>query len=143
MKKLFLLGIILLSTFNPFAQTKTPEVCYEIFVRSFADSNGDGIGDINGITSKLDYLKSLGVDALWLTPVSNSPSYHKYDVTDYKSIDPEFGTIDDYKRLISEAHKRKIKIIKDFVINHTSDKHPWFLEAKKENQTLIVTITFG
>ena len=131
MKKLFLLGIALLSTFNPFAQTKTPEVCYEIFVRSFADSNGDGIGDINGITSKLDYLKSLGVDALWLTPVSKSPSYHKYDVTDYKSIDPEFGTIDDYKRLISEAHKRKIKIIKDFVINHTSDKHPWFLEAKK------------
>ncbi|WP_081681305.1 alpha-amylase family glycosyl hydrolase [Flectobacillus major] len=130
MKKLLLL-VFTLSFINVQAQKKTPEVCYEIFVRSFADSNGDGIGDINGITAKLDYLKSLGVDALWLTPVNKSPSYHKYDVVDYKEIDPDFGTMADYKRLISEAHKRNIRIIKDFVINHTSDKHPWFLEAKK------------
>jgi len=113
-----------------FAQKQPPKVCYEIFVRSFADSNGDGLGDINGITAKLDYLKNLGVDALWLTPVSKSPSYHKYDVTDYKSIDPEYGTLDDYKRLISEAHKRGILIFKDFVINHSSSQHPWFLAAK-------------
>ncbi len=129
MKKV-LFWCLLCLTWRSYAQ-QTPSVCYEIFVRSFADSNGDGIGDINGITGKLDYLKSLGVDALWLTPVSQSPSYHKYDVTDYKAIDPEYGTLADYKKLIAEAHKRGIKIIKDLVINHTSDKHPWFLEAKK------------
>lgn len=112
------------------AQSQPPRVCYEIFVRSFADSNGDGLGDINGITAKLDYLKGLGVDALWLTPVSKSPSYHKYDVVDYKSIDPEYGTIDDYKRLITEAHKRGILIFKDFVINHSSSEHAWFLASK-------------
>lgn len=111
--------------------TKPPGVCYEIFVRSFADSNHDGIGDINGITSKLDYLKDLGIDALWLTPICKSPTYHKYDVADYRQIDPEYGTIDDFKRLISEAHKRNMKIVKDLVVNHTSNQHPWFLEAQK------------
>lgn len=129
MKKL-LCWLLMSSAIAAIAQPKPPKVCYEIFVRSFADSNGDGLGDINGITSKLDYLKNLGVDALWLTPVSKSPSYHKYDVVDYKSIDPEYGTLDDYKRLIREAHKRGILIIKDFVINHSSDQHPWFLAAK-------------
>lgn len=113
-----------------YAQPKTPKVCYEIFVRSFADSNGDGLGDLNGITAKLDYLKNLGVDALWLTPISKSPTYHKYDVVDYKSIDPEYGTLDDYKRLIQEAHKRGILVFKDFVINHSSSEHPWFVSAK-------------
>ncbi|WP_426295617.1 alpha-amylase family glycosyl hydrolase [Dyadobacter endophyticus] len=117
------------------AQTgNPPAVCYEIFVRSFADSNGDGIGDINGITSKLDYLKELGVDALWLTPLCKSPTYHKYDVMDYRQIDPEFGTMDDFKRLLSEAHKRKIRIIKDLVVNHTSDRHPWFQQARSGKQ---------
>lgn len=111
--------------------TKPPGVCYEIFVRSFADSNGDGIGDINGITAKLDYLKELGVDALWLTPICKSPTYHKYDVVDYKAVDPEYGTLADLKNLIAEAHKRKIRIIKDLVVNHTSNQHPWFLEAQK------------
>lgn len=114
--------------------TDPPAVCYEIFVRSFADSNGDGIGDINGITSRLDYLKELGVDALWLTPLCKSPTYHKYDVMDYRQIDPEFGTMDDFKRLLAEAHKREIRIIKDLVINHTSDQHPWFQQARTGKQ---------
>ncbi|WP_345247841.1 alpha-amylase family glycosyl hydrolase [Nibrella saemangeumensis] len=106
-------------------------VHYEIFVRAFCDSNGDGIGDLNGVTSKLDYLKDLGVSAIWLMPVNPSPTYHKYDVTDYYGIDPEYGTLDDFKRLLAEAHKRDIKVIIDFVINHSSRQHPWFQEAIK------------
>lgn len=108
-----------------------PQVCYEIFVRSFCDSNRDGIGDLNGITSKLDYLQDLGIDAIWLTPFFKSPTYHKYDVTDYREIDPEYGTMADFERLIAEAHRRNIKVIVDFVINHTSIKHRWFIEAQK------------
>jgi alpha-amylase len=81
-----------------------PRVCYEIFVRSFCDSNGDGIGDLNGIISKLDYWQELGIEAIWLTPIHPSPSYHKYDVTDYCDIEPEFGTMDDFKRLLAGAH---------------------------------------
>lgn len=108
-----------------------PRVCYEIFVRSFCDSNRDGIGDINGVTQKLDYLQELGIEAIWLSPICKSPSYHKYDVTDYYQIDPEYGSIDDFKNLIIEAHRRNIKVIFDFVINHTSSKHHWFKEAKK------------
>jgi alpha-amylase len=111
---------------------ETPQICYEIFVRSFCDSNKDGIGDLNGITSKLEYLSDLGIDTIWLSPICKSPSYHKYDVTDYKSIDPEFGSIEDFKNLIEEAHKREIKVLFDFVINHTSNKHHWFEEAKKD-----------
>ncbi|MFD2574493.1 alpha-amylase family glycosyl hydrolase [Spirosoma soli] len=104
-------------------------VHYEIFVRSFADSNGDGIGDLNGVTSRLDYLKDLGISAIWLMPISPSPSYHKYDVTDYYGIDPEYGTMADFKRLLTEAHRRNIKVIIDFVINHSSNQHPWFRDA--------------
>lgn len=104
-------------------------VFYEIFVRSFADSDGDGIGDFNGITAKLDYLKELGVDSIWLMPINQSSSYHGYDVTDYYSLNDDYGTEEDFKRLLDEAHKRGIKIIMDFVINHTSDSHPWFLNA--------------
>ena len=104
-------------------------VYYEIFVRSFSDSNGDGIGDIPGIIEKLDYLKNLGIKGIWLTPVHPSPTYHKYDVVDYASIDPEYGTISDMKKLVKEAHERDISIIMDYVANHTSSKHPWFLEA--------------
>jgi alpha-amylase len=113
-----------------------PRVCYEIFVRSFCDSNGDGIGDLNGIISKLDYLQELGIEAIWLTPVHPSPSYHKYDVTDYCDIEPEFGTMDDFKRLLACAHSRGIHIYLDLIINHTSTLHPWFSEARKspENQ---------
>lgn len=121
-------NILLLST--TFAQNK-PKVCYEIFVRSFCDSNRDGIGDLNGITSKLDYLKELGIDGIWLTPFFKSPSYHKYDVVDYREITPEYGTMYDFENLLAEAHKREISVIIDFVVNHTSSNHPWFLEAKK------------
>jgi glycosidase len=108
-----------------------PKVCYEIFVRSFCDSNGDGIGDLNGIISKLDYLADLGIEAIWLTPIHPSPSYHKYDVTDYYAIEPEYGTMDDFKRLLAGAHERGIAIYLDLIVNHTSTLHPWFREARK------------
>ncbi|MGF7216332.1 glycosidase [Spirosoma lacussanchae] len=106
-------------------------VHYEIFVRSFADSNGDGIGDLNGVTNNLGYLQDLGVSAIWLMPISPSPSYHKYDVTDYYGIDPEYGTMDDFRRLIAEAHKRNIAVLIDLVLHHTSTQHHWFQEARK------------
>lgn len=104
-------------------------VNYEIFVQSFADSNGDGIGDLNGVTQKLDYLHDMGVRGLWFMPISPSPSYHKYDVTDYKGIHPDYGTLEDFKNLLAEAHKRDMKVIIDFVINHTAAEHPWFQDA--------------
>jgi glycosidase len=104
-------------------------VFYEIFVRSFRDSDGDGIGDFNGITEKLDYLQELGIRGLWLMPINPSPSYHGYDVTDYYAVNSDYGTMDDFKHLLEEAHKRDIKIIIDFVMNHTSSKHPWFQQA--------------
>lgn len=107
-------------------------VSYEIFVQSFADSNGDGIGDIPGMTSKLDYLKDLGVQAVWLMPISPSPSYHKYDVTDYYGIHPDYGTIEDFKQFVKEAHERSIRVIIDLVVNHCSAEHPWFIEATKD-----------
>lgn len=104
-------------------------VYYEIFVRSFADSDGDGIGDFNGVTAKLDYLKELGVDGIWLMPVNQSPSYHGYDITDYFSLNEDYGTEEDFKRMLTEAHARRIKVIMDFPVNHTSSLHPWFIEA--------------
>jgi alpha-amylase len=104
---------------------------YEIFVRAFCDSNGDGIGDLNGVTSKLDYLQELGIRAIWLMPVNPSPTYHKYDVTDYYGIDPEYGTMPDLRRLVTEAHRRGIAVLLDLVIHHTSLHHPWFQEASK------------
>jgi len=130
MKKQFFVLFLFLTQLCS-AQQAPPAVCYEIFVRSFADFNGDGIGDLNGITAKLDYLQDLGIKAIWLTPICKSKSYHKYDVEDYYGIDPEYGTLDDYKRLLAEAHRRDIKVLKDLVINHSSSLHPWFLEAKK------------
>ena len=106
-------------------------VFYELYPRSFADSNGDGIGDLNGITSKLDYLKTLGVDAVWITPCYPSPQVDfGYDVSDYEAIDPMYGTLRDFDRLAAEAKKRGIRIIMDFVLNHTSDQHPWFLDSR-------------
>ncbi len=106
-------------------------VIYEIYPRSFQDSNGDGIGDLNGITSRLDYLQKLGVDAIWLTPIYPSPQVDfGYDISDYDSIDPRYGTLDDFSRLVAEAKKRNIGIIMDLVLNHTSDQHPWFLESR-------------
>ena len=111
-------------------------VIYQIYPRSFQDSNGDGIGDLQGIISRLDYLKTLGVDAVWLSPVYRSPQDDNgYDISDYQDIDPMFGTLKDMEELISEAGKRGIRIIMDLVLNHTSDEHFWFVEAKsgKEN----------
>jgi glycosidase len=102
---------------------------YEVFVRSFADSNGDGVGDFNGLTAKLDYLRDLGVEALWLMPVFESPSYHGYDVVDYEKVDSEYGTQEDFDRLVREAHRRGIRIVMDFVINHSGAGHPWFVES--------------
>ena len=118
----------------------TEAVGYEIFVRSFYDSNGDGIGDFNGITAKLDYLNDgdpntttdLGITTIWLMPIFPSPSYHGYDVTDYYSVNPQYGTMDDFRQLLEEAHERDIKVVIDMVLNHTSDQHPWFKEAKKD-----------
>jgi len=105
-------------------------VIYEIYPRSFQDSNGDGIGDLNGITSRLDYLQKLGINAIWLTPIYPSPQVDfGYDISDYYSIDPQYGTLADFDRLVSEAHKRHIGIIMDLVLNHTSDQHPWFKES--------------
>lgn len=109
-------------------------ITYEIFVQSFADSNGDGIGDINGMTSKLDYLKDLGVEGIWLMPINPSPSYHKYDVADYYDIHPDYGTLNDFKRFIQEAHQRGIRVIMDLVINHSSDTNRWFQEALKNKE---------
>ncbi|GGM38667.1 alpha-amylase [Paraliobacillus quinghaiensis] len=104
-------------------------VYYEIFVRAFADSDGDGLGDLNGIISKLDYLEELGIEGIWLMPINPSPSYHGYDVTDYRSVNEQYGTTDDMKALIKEAHERDIKILMDLVVNHTSRSHPWFEKA--------------
>lgn len=111
-----------------------PRVCYEIFVRSFCDSNGDGIGDLNGITSRLGYLADLGIEAIWLTPIHPSPTYHKYDVVDYYGIDPEYGTLEDFRRLLAEAHSRGMAIYLDLIVNHTSTLHPWFEEARKSKE---------
>lgn len=111
-------------------------VFYEIFVRSFKDSNGDGIGDFNGLTSKLDYLQSLGVTALWLMPIHPSPSYHGYDVLNYYAVNPQYGSLDDFKHLLSEAHARGIRIIIDLVLNHTSSQHPWFIDANSSPNSI-------
>jgi len=106
-------------------------VIYEVYPRSFQDTNGDGIGDLNGITERLDYLKDLGVDAIWLTPVYSSPHVDfGYDISNYKNIDPQYGTLADFDRLVAEAKKRQIRVIMDMVMNHTSDQHPWFLESR-------------
>jgi len=111
-------------------------VIYEIYPRSFQDSNDDGIGDLNGILRRLDYLIQLGVDAIWITPVYPSPmADFGYDVADYCGIDPVFGTMQDFDRLLSECHERGLKVILDFVPNHTSDQHPWFLESKASRES--------
>ena len=110
-------------------------VIYQVYPRSFSDSNGDGLGDIPGIISKLDYLQRLGVDAIWLSPVFRSPQDDNgYDISDYQDIDPMFGTLSDMDELIAQARKRKIRIIMDLVLSHSSDEHPWFREAKKSRQ---------
>src|SRR3982751_1907191 len=106
-------------------------VIYEIYPRSFQDTNGDGVGDLNGITARLDYLKKLGIDAIWVTPFFPSPNADfGYDVSDYVNVAPEYGTLGDWDKLVSEARKRGIRVLVDFVVNHTSDQHPWFKESR-------------
>jgi len=107
-------------------------VCYEVFVRSFSDSDGDGIGDFNGLTAKLDYISNLGASCLWLMPVAESPSYHGYDVSDYYQVEKDYGTAADFKRLVSEAHRRGIKVLVDMVLNHASSEHPSFQAALRD-----------
>jgi glycosidase len=146
MRPLFslLILLILLIPLSPTHGQDAPEwwrdaVFYEIFVRSFYDSDGDGIGDLNGITARLDYLNDgdpatttdLGIDAIWLMPIMPSPSYHGYDVTDYRAIHPDYGTLEDFDRLLAEAHARGIRIIIDLVINHSSTQHPWFQASQR------------
>jgi len=105
-------------------------VIYEIYPRSFQDSNGDGIGDLNGIAQRLDYLESLGVDAIWIAPMYPSPQVDfGYDISDYQAVDPQYGTLADFDRLLAEANRHHIRVILDMVLNHTSDQHPWFLDA--------------
>ena len=107
-------------------------VIYQIYPRSFADSNGDGIGDLNGITEHLPYLEKLGVDVLWLSPIYQSPNDDNgYDISDYRNIMTEFGTMEDFDRMLAEAHKHHLKIVMDLVVNHSSDEHAWFIESRK------------
>lgn len=133
---------------TPLATTSSPvnqpsTVFYEIFVRSFYDSDGDGIGDFKGLTEKLDYLNDgnpdtsddLGIGGIWLMPINPSPSYHGYDVTNYREINPDYGTMEDFEAFINEAHKRGIKVIMDLVVNHTSNQHPWFTESAKDKNS--------
>ena len=106
-------------------------VIYEIYPRSFQDSNGDGIGDINGITSRLDYLHDLGVGAIWITPMYPSPGVdYGYDISNYTALDPEYGTMADFDHMVAEAKQRGIRVIMDYVINHTSDQSPWLIESR-------------
>ncbi len=136
MKYLIILVVLLLSSCSFDKEVeKDFQVGYNVFPISFADSNDDGIGDINGITAKLDYLQELGIDTIWLNPIHKSDSYHKYDVIDYYTIDDDFGTIKDFENFINEAHDRNIKVIMDFVINHTSSKHKWFIDAKNDKDS--------
>lgn len=131
--KAFLLALLL--CLLPLAAVANVNSVYEIFTGSFCDSNGDGIGDLRGIQSKLDYIQALGTDSIWLTPVSASPSYHKYDVTAYCNIDPDFGTLADYDALADDCEARGITLLFDLVINHTSAQHPWFMSAVQSLQS--------
>lgn len=112
-------------------------VFYQIYPRSFQDSNADGTGDIQGIISRLDYLKWLGIGAIWLCPVYDSPNADMgYDIRNYESIMAEFGTMEDFEQLVEELHKRDIKLVMDLVVNHSSDEHAWFIESRKSKRTV-------
>ena len=107
-------------------------VVYQIYPRSFADSNGDGIGDLNGITAHLDYLHTLGVDVIWVSPFYKSPNDDNgYDISDYRAIMDEFGTMEDFDRMLAGIHERGMRLVIDLVVNHSSDEHPWFVESRK------------
>ncbi len=145
LKKISIYFLLTLNGFNIQAQDSTywwnDDVFYEIFVRSFKDSDGDGIGDIRGLINNLDYLNDgdstthndLGITAIWLMPIQQSPSYHGYDVIDYKEVESDYGTNADFQELMDEAHSRGIKIIMDYVMNHTSSEHPWFINSVLDN----------
>lgn len=137
MRKFFLMFLLLIlisgcAGKQPEISNENSSIVYEIFPSSFYDTDKNGVGDLNGIMMKLDYIQSLGAGAIWLTPVTDGASYHLYDVTDYMNIDPLLGTMEDFDRLVMEAEKRNIGIILDLVLNHTSSKHPWFIEAKQD-----------
>ena len=133
MKKIIILLLCLLISGCEKTTNQDSSIYYQIFVGSFSDSDGDGIGDINGIIDKLDYLETLNIKGIWLTPIHPSNSYHKYDVIDYYNIDEDFGSISDFEKLINECKKRNIEVIMDLVINHTSNLHPLFIEASASN----------
>ena len=117
-------------------------VVYQIYPRSFSDSNGDGIGDLRGITRKLDYLQQLGVDVVWLSPVYQSPNDDNgYDISDYRDIMAEFGTMADLERVLAELHARGIRLIMDLVVNHTSDEHAWFQQSRASPRTIPTATT--
>jgi alpha-amylase len=134
MKKI-ILSFLFSFLFSLFSFLYAQDVYYEIFVRSFQDSSGDGVGDFKGVIQRLDYLQELGVTGIWFMPIHPSPSYHGYDITDYYAVNPDYGTMEDFKTLLAEADKRNIKIILDLVVNHTSDQHPWFQASKTNDAT--------
>ena len=110
-------------------------VVYRIYVRSFQDSNGDGVGDLMGLISRLGYVEDLGVDAIWLTPIFDSPNFDfGFDVSDFLTVQKELGTLSDFDLLIEEAHKRGIKVIVDLLLNHTSIEHPWFIQSRSSKE---------
>ena len=117
------------------AGEKQGHITYQLLIYSFADSDGDGIGDFNGIKAHLDYLDALGVSAIWLSPAHPADSYHGYDVTDYSALNPKYGTEADFKALLDAAHAKGIKIYMDYVLNHTGKGHPWFAAAKKSESS--------
>ena len=140
MKKIFaLITVILLSSVIAAADSPS-HTCYEVFVYSFFDTDGDGIGDLNGVNRKLDYIcgeeNGLGCDMIWLMPVFPSPTYHKYDVTDYEAVDPQYGSLEDMDLLIKACHERGVRLILDLPLNHTSISHPWFEAAADYLSTL-------
>lgn len=128
---LFVVIILLSACSSKTIRSDKNYVYYEIFVGSYYDTDDDGIGDIDGVTHKLEYLNDLGIGGIWLMPIHPSPTYHKYDVVDFKNIDPKYGTLEDFDALITQADAYNIDIIIDLVLNHTSSEHPWFIEAKK------------
>ena len=132
-----LLCLLLLPLQFALADSKTDmtDNWYEIFVRSFFDTDGDRVGDLNGVAAKLDYLRDLGIGGIWLMPIHPSPSYHGYDVTDYYAVNPEYGTMEDFQNLLAQAHARGIRVILDMVFNHTSNEHPWFQSARHDESS--------
>ena len=113
-----------------------PSVVYQVYPRSFADSNGDGVGDLPGLIGRLDHIQTLGADVVWVSPFYPSPQADNgYDISDYQDVDPLFGTLADVDRLIAELHSRGMKLVIDIVVNHTSDAHPWFVESRRSRES--------